>query len=152
MRRRCRAGQGGGGQVGGGHERAWEMLPPSRRLLCGRRKHASNEQLRLQGTVHSRNRLRSAIGPKGWSWRTGGSPGSRWNDRGGLRGSEGMESSTAAVGGVGEEGKKTKSGGDFRSTYKRPASIEEVKACVQQRGETLVLSKIQQLKFQTKEQ
>jgi hypothetical protein len=26
---------------------------------------------------------------------------------------------------------------NFRSTYKRPASIEEVKACVQQRGETL---------------
>jgi hypothetical protein len=26
---------------------------------------------------------------------------------------------------------------NFKSTYKRPASIEEVKACVQQRGETL---------------
>jgi hypothetical protein len=26
---------------------------------------------------------------------------------------------------------------NFRSTYKRPASIEEVKACVQQRDETL---------------
>jgi hypothetical protein len=26
---------------------------------------------------------------------------------------------------------------NFKSTYKRPASIEEVKACTQQRGETL---------------
>jgi hypothetical protein len=26
---------------------------------------------------------------------------------------------------------------NFKSTYKRPASIEEVKACVQQRNETL---------------
>jgi hypothetical protein len=26
---------------------------------------------------------------------------------------------------------------NFKSTYKRPASIEEVKACVQQRGKTL---------------
>jgi hypothetical protein len=48
---------------------------------------------------------------------------------------------------------------NFRSTYKRPASIEEVKACVQQRDETLqhtskygASSKIQQSKFQTKEQ
>jgi hypothetical protein len=27
---------------------------------------------------------------------------------------------------------------NFKSTYKRPASIEEVKACVQQRNETLM--------------
>jgi hypothetical protein len=26
---------------------------------------------------------------------------------------------------------------NFRSTYKRPASLEEVKSCVQQKGETL---------------
>jgi hypothetical protein len=26
---------------------------------------------------------------------------------------------------------------DFRSTYKRPASLEEVKACMQRKGETL---------------
>jgi hypothetical protein len=26
---------------------------------------------------------------------------------------------------------------NFKSTYKRPASIEEVKACIQQRNETL---------------
>jgi hypothetical protein len=28
---------------------------------------------------------------------------------------------------------------NFKSTYKRPASIEEVKACIQQRNETLRL-------------
>jgi hypothetical protein len=49
---------------------------------------------------------------------------------------------------------------NFKLTYKRPASIEEVKAYVQQRGETLRAciskdgssSKIRQSKFQTKEQ
>jgi hypothetical protein len=48
---------------------------------------------------------------------------------------------------------------NFRSTYKQLASIEEVKAYVQQRDETLrhtskdgVLSKTQQSKFPMKEQ